>query len=184
MTNWVWTGAAYNSSNDPSWLNPDNWQGDVVPTIDSGDTVTLAPVGYVLYGGGGFENVSSVASLSGTLDNQGTISLLQYNYTAQAGYHYYGFAISLSGNTTLTGGGTIVLSGSPVYSGITGTLSSNTAPTLENVDNTIEGSGVIGGELIAGASSLDIINDSKGLSSRPAPRCRLSSTARMSPIPG
>ena len=144
MTNWVWSGVAFNSSNDPSWSNPGNWQGDVVPTIAVGDTVALAPVGYLIYAGAGFENVSNVANFSGSLSNGGTITLGTYSYFVQGNTYYYGFALNFSGNATLNGGGAIIMQSSANATSVITGGSAASPVTLENVNNTIEGGGALG----------------------------------------
>ena len=164
MTNWVWSGSAFDSSGDASWSDLDNWQGDVVPTIAAGDTLTMTPTIFPNYGGG--YTISKIASFSGTLSNEGTITLGTNSLSAYSNIYYDGFILNFTGNTTLTGGGTIVLNSTASAAAaneaatLTG-IGGASPPTLENVDNTIEGSGNLGSN--GGGNEIDIENDSGGV---------------------
>jgi hypothetical protein len=86
-------------------------------TISSGSTYTVSN--------------SSTTNLSGTIINQGTIQL-----NASGGSNSN---LNTAGNVTLSGGGTVNLA---TASGSAGIMGGNN--TLTNVDNTIQGTGIIG----------------------------------------
>jgi len=87
---------------------------------------------------------ASTLTVSGTIDNAGSIELSGQGAAAT-------LAVRASG-ATLSGGGRVSLSGNPANQ-IVGATS---AATLTNIDNTLSGAGLLG------AGSLTLINDAKG----------------------
>ncbi len=82
-------------------------------------------------------NDSNVVNIAGTIINSATINVIDTGDSA---------ALQLSGDTTLSGHGTITLSSSSTNTAyLTNYPFVSTAPTLTNVDNTIQGAGNIGG---------------------------------------
>jgi hypothetical protein len=176
MTNWVWNNLSWQQQGggDSLWSDGLNWQGGAVPTIASGDTVTLAPVIVHAVSGSGYS--TSVLSIytGGSLSNPGTIDVsagATYPGGLTGAPVYSGFELSIGGATTLSGGGTLNLSslvanGGTYYASLAGPNGggSTASATLENVDNKIQGNGIIGGPapgMVYGV--LNLLNDAKGI---------------------
>src|SRR5438445_12137964 len=90
---------------------------------------------------------NSTTFLNGTINNTGTILI-------NAGANFTDLRIA--DGTTLTGGGSVILSDSP-NNRIFGTVNSG-AETLTNVNNTISGAGQIGA-----SNSIEFINQAAGV---------------------
>ena len=92
--------------------------------------------------------------LRGTINNQGTMNVLGDPL------NHLSTSLTLNGNTTLQGGGTVVLNS---FS----TLSANAnGLTLTNVDNTVQGAGVIGAHVSPGLNnpfSMALVNGPAGI---------------------
>ena len=171
MTVWVWSGydaEGQGGSGNVSWSDPNNWAGLVVPTVAVGDTVSVAPVGYIYQGG--YIYVSELVGVSGSLVNSGTINLSYGNYNNSHGQvaGTAGMQVALVGDTTISGGGVVNLTtltdgqGTALaLAGITG--SSGVSATLENVDNTFQGGGVLGGGYFGTTTGFLLKNDAKGV---------------------
>src|SRR4029077_15045778 len=89
----------------------------------------------------------SATFLNGTINNTGTI--LEFNGPGNA------TELHISDGTTLTGGGSLIISGP--RNSIFGAVNSGTE-TLTNVNNTISGEGNIGN-----SNSIEFINQSAGV---------------------
>ncbi len=112
-------------------LTENNFVFDQTPALDNAGTMTIAD--------------GAVMPLSGTINNTGTIELNSTGHATDLQIIEHGI--------TLTGAGHVVLSDS-VENMIVGTSDD---VTLTNVDNTIDGSGDLGG------GQLTLINDSYGI---------------------
>ncbi len=120
--------------------------GGVIQTSGAGGTldgtsspVTIAPGAAVVV------NNNNALGIAGTIDNKGTIAL-------QSLGNFTDLVVS-SGTTTLKGGGSVTLSNSSanrVFGGV--------GSTLDNVDNTISGTGQLGTN-----ANLSIVNRSGGV---------------------
>jgi hypothetical protein len=149
-------------------------------TIGNGGTVTLhgaitgatskvqiAGGGTLVIDGGSLRNGTLTNAAGGIVDvvqSSGTLASVAFSNAGTAnitGNGYYGLVatLSVSGTTTLSGGGSVVLSDDSTVSTATSTqiLTGVTAgDTLDNVDNTIVGYGSLG------AGQLTLINETKG----------------------
>src|SRR5262249_21560145 len=123
----IWTGAVNND-----WTDPGNWSLGHVPTgtddIQIGDINTHPTV-----------NVpSGMVTLQNTVSNFGTITVAS------------GAVLSVVGATVLNGAGTVSMASGSAIQNAGGSAS------LENVDNTIAGTGTIG---TAASGSFTVTND-------------------------
>ena len=99
-------------------------------------------------------NADTQLELNGIVDNQGTITLAGgLDSTVDPAVPLLAELVIGPRNTTLQGGGSVVLSGDPDSTIVTGTSS---ATRLSNVDNTIEGAGQLG------QGSLMLVNQISG----------------------
>ena len=96
-------------------------------------------------------NDGNTANILGSIQNQGTISVIDTGD---------GASLSLSGDVTLTGHGTVTLSSSSTNTAYI--QSSGSGPTLTNVDNLIQGSGNIGGNFGMSVINQGTINATAG----------------------
>jgi hypothetical protein len=148
-------------------------------TIGNGGTVTLhgaitgatskvqiAGGGTLVIDGGSLRNGTLTNAAGGIVDvvqSSGTLASVAFSNAGTAnitGNGYYGYVgmLSISGTTTLSGGGSVVLSDDSTVSTATSTqiLTGVAAgDTLDNVDNTISGYGELG------AGQLTLINETK-----------------------
>ncbi len=112
------------------------------------NTVTLDTGAVVVVGAG------DTLSLSGTIDNNTTLSVQGSGYTSQTA------TLLAAGTATLTGKGTIALSDVSGVAAATSQVITGSFPgdTLDNIDNTISGIGEIG----TGDANLTLINEANG----------------------
>ena len=157
FTNDIWTGGPGNWSNSNKWTAGlpntsdnvliDNGNSKVSPvtldistainnlTIDSDDSLSFNPGTSLAVGGGTISNAGKVVITGGS--NANTI-------------------LSLGANTTLSGGGTVTLAYNGSGGGTAYIEQNASGITLTNVDNTIDGTGIIGN------GGLTLVNQSKG----------------------
>ncbi len=119
----------------------------------TGGTLTTAGTGTIHIINGSITNVTNsgtllvdsggVGTMGGTITNSGTMTI---GSTANA------TILQITGNTTLTGGGTVILQNNARLTG--------TAGILTNVNNTIEGDTNTGGNL---GSGIGIVNQASGV---------------------
>ena len=133
------------------WSTATDWSDGQVPNggpvqITSGDTVTIT---------GG-----TLGEAGGTITNSGTISI-DAVFPGQA---VYASGLGIVGATVLNGGGKIVLSASGQYNSNFLMGTGGAGSSLENVDNTISGAGIIGDNADYQSTGLNIIqNDAAGV---------------------
>jgi fibronectin-binding autotransporter adhesin len=121
--------------------------GGVIRTVDTGSALDGITSG-VLSNTGTIQVADNTRlGLVGTINNTGTIQEAAFSKNVVT-------AIRIIGNTTLQGGGQLVMSNS-INNQIFGT---NAAFNLVNVDNTISGAGQIGT-----AATMTLVNQSKGV---------------------
>ncbi len=97
-------------------------------------------------------NPADTLAIQGAIANGGTISVLGYDYTSQVA------TLLLSNNVSLTGGGVVSLVDVSGIGGFTSQVITGAAAsdTLDNVDNTITGAGLLG------AGKLTLANQTGG----------------------
>ncbi len=121
--------------------------GGVIRTVDTGSALDGITSGVISNTGTIQVADNTRLGLVGTINNTGTIQEAAFSKNVVT-------AIRIIGNTTLQGGGQVVMSNS-VNNQIFGT---NSAFTLVNVDNTISGAGQIGT-----SATMTLVNQSKGV---------------------
>jgi hypothetical protein len=127
--------------------------GGMLTTTGGGSMVTEANAtasltNLTITSGSNYSGLNNTSTfLTGTINNQGTIGLAATNNSA---------ALRIADGTTLTGGGTIALSDNP-NNQIWGSVN-NGLETVTNVNNTVEGSGILGF-----SNSFEFINQKGGV---------------------
>jgi hypothetical protein len=101
-------------------------------------------------------DAGSVLTLRGTIDNLGTITV-----NGNVPYYTNYGQVEIDGNVMLTGGGQIVLAGTPYYSAFLAGASAGSI--LNNVDNTISGGGYLAYNASTGSTNLTLVNDAAGI---------------------
>ncbi len=118
--------------------------------IDVSTTASLDGTQHALLLKGGLTvGAGATLALTGLVNNLGSISLASFSYYSQLS------TVTVSGTTTLTGGGTVTLVDT-YNSGTTSVVNGTAADTLVNVDNTIRGQGSLG------SGTLGLVNQSGG----------------------
>lgn len=133
MASKIWVGGAVGDT--ANWNNPGNWSPAGVPVV--GDTITVPSAAIFQPAVLPFDT----AVFGGPVTNAGTISLGSTGSFAN---------LVIGADTTLTGGGTVSLTDS------LNQITSNSAFTLFNIDNSIKGAGAIA------SSNLSLDNQAAG----------------------
>ena len=122
--------------------------GGVIQTVDRASTLDGITAGPLTNAGSIQINDNTLLSLLGVINNTGTIS------EAASSKGSSSTVLRLVGDTTLQGGGNVVMSNNASNQ----IFGNNGAFHLTNVDNTIAGAGVIGG-----AANMILVNQAKGV---------------------